>query len=98
MPGGRRTHAFPNGQPKPLIAIEVATVVSWFAWAIYAPSLVTPAVLRALTVLRGVCSPRLTELALVRRWALLRPALIRPGAAVPVPLLVRVLGVVVPAC
>jgi len=49
MPGGRRTHAFPNGQPKPLIATEVATVVSWFAWAIYAPSLVTPAVLRALT-------------------------------------------------
>lgn len=53
-----------------------------------------------LTVLGGSavlrCVTWLTELALVRRWALRSAALIRPHAAVPVPLLGRVLGVVVP--
>nr|WP_241996420.1 hypothetical protein [Kribbella antiqua] len=38
----------------------------------------------------------LTELTLVRRWALLRAALIRPRAPVPVALLRRLLWVVVP--
>jgi hypothetical protein len=38
-----------NGRPKPLIAFEVATVVSWFTWVVYAPSLVPSAMLRALT-------------------------------------------------
>jgi hypothetical protein len=32
-----------------LIAIEVATVASWLTWAVYAPSLVPSAVLRAFT-------------------------------------------------
>jgi hypothetical protein len=30
-----------------LIATEVATVVSWFTWAVYAPTLVTSSLLRA---------------------------------------------------
>jgi hypothetical protein len=49
MPPGRRTHQFPSGRPKPLIAVEVATVASWFAWVIYAPGLMSSLALRALT-------------------------------------------------
>lgn len=45
------------------------------------------AVLSSLSVPREVGRPRLAELAVERRWALLRTTLVRPGLAVPVPLL-----------
>lgn len=45
------------------------------------------AVLSSLAVPREVGRPRLAELAVERRWALLRTTLVRPGLAVPVPLL-----------
>jgi hypothetical protein len=45
------------------------------------------AVLSSLAVPREVGRLRLPELAVERRWALLRATLIRPGLAVPVPLL-----------
>jgi hypothetical protein len=45
------------------------------------------AVLSSLAVPREVGRLRLPELAVERRWALLRATLIRPGIAVPVPLL-----------
>ena len=53
-------------------------------------------VLGGLAVLRLAGGRGLAELALERRRALLGTALVRPGLTVPVALLGRVLGVVVP--
>jgi hypothetical protein len=34
MPGGRKTHDFPNGRPLPLILVEVVFVVGFVAWMV----------------------------------------------------------------
>ena len=68
MPGGRCTHAFPNGQPKPLIAIDVATVVCWFAWAVYVPSLPISSVLRALTYVVLLATGLFVQAALLKHY------------------------------
>src|SRR5262245_26536360 len=46
---GRRTHDFPRGRPKSLIALEVAAAVAWVTWSAYSASLVRSAGLRLVT-------------------------------------------------
>jgi uncharacterized RDD family membrane protein YckC len=64
----RRTHVFPKGRPAPLIAIEVATPVSWFAWIAYAPNLLASTALLVLTYVVALAACLFVHAALLEHY------------------------------